>query len=108
MLTMLGQIDNMKLTKKPSFADWVIGMHIRCEATNGWDNVAYEKAVRQDMVYVSKLPETQVTSLWQLSKRRGEYWTLIEKIVKGEFEKPPKGIKCNNKQPSSASNLSTL
>ena len=106
MLGMLGNLDNMKQRKKPGFAEWVMGMHRRCEAVNGFGDSQYEAQVRADMMFSAKIDKNNIGHMWSLAKREGDYWDLIRKIITGRFEQGTKGIR--NKTPNSVSAFTTL
>jgi hypothetical protein len=106
-LTVLGNADNMKPTKKPDFDEWVMGMHRRCDHKRDIDgelDPEYAAMVKKDMGYATQLDSNTIGQIWQLAKRTGAYWDVLEKMLRNDFAKGP----CKNKAPKSASHFTKL
>jgi hypothetical protein len=57
------------------------------------------------MVFSTSFTPAQISQWWQLSKREGEYWELLEQILTGDFEP---GQTNKNKAPVSISHFISL
>jgi hypothetical protein len=106
MVTLIGNLDNLPFQKLSGFKEHVLAMHYRmAKAGEKRHTVAYAKVVKDDMVFSTAFSSAQISQWWQLSKREGEYWELLEKILNGEYE-PGQAI--NNKAPGSIAHFISL
>jgi hypothetical protein len=88
-LTALGLLDNAYARRATDWIAFVKGLHTRRVASNDCDDEksakVYAVAAKLMVKKASKKSDATINSWWQLAKRDGEYWQLIEQCMDGEF-----------------------
>ena len=86
VLTMYGNIDNMKLNLAPNFSSIVRGIRLRMYATSVEGPTAAErKEMEEDLSWCLRMQPGQIGLHFALASRTPAVWALVDKLMKGEF-----------------------
>jgi hypothetical protein len=88
-LTALGLMDNAYVRRTTDWVSFVKGLHTRRFASTDCQDEktakAYAAAAKLMVKKASKKSDGTINAWWQLAKRDGEYWQLIEQCLDGDF-----------------------
>jgi hypothetical protein len=107
-LTMIGNLDNIKCSLKPDFAQSILGIHDRnLEIEQGNRTPESLTQLRIDLSYSLALNPGDCGHYFVLGGRTGDCWDAIEELLKGNFLTNT-ATKIKNKPPTSVAHFTSI